>query len=72
MFVSCPLKKIANPRESIPCDPDCALFICIHMPSMPDCDEGLCGLSSLARHAVREDVELHPEHRLLVNAVKFD
>ena len=67
---SCPFKKISNPRESMPCDPDCALFVRI-MPEVPGCNEGMCGLSSIARSAVRRDVELHPEDRLLVNAIEM-
>ena len=72
MSISCPLKKISNPRESMPCDPNCALFVRISMPGMPECDEGMCGLSSIARSAAKEDMELHPEHRLLVNVIEVD
>lgn len=72
MPVNCPLEKIANPRESIPCDPDCALFVLIRTPDMLECDEGVCGLSSIARMAVMQDVELNPEHRIAINTVEFD
>lgn len=64
--MNCPLKKISNPRNDLPCDRQCALFVRIEGADTPDL--GMCGLSAIARTAIARDVELRPNHRLVVNA----